>query len=377
MFSATFSRLSIFLALSSCAIAAPMSNLETRATCGDGNPSPCICNNALGLRLKSLKCGNQSFKFKNPASSTDGTVSLVSGNSGSLQCGDIVELQFIADEISKVPAICAHFTGAGGQADFQSFFNTINTGSNLVFVESTVNNAKGIVFGGNSFVGTTSKAASGVVSYLKLLQANGAKNVNPGNHVATTIDAAMTAAGGGNGFTSFQSRWDAEVSAAITKAQSQVSKLAPAPAAGDPFVDETASTIAKCKRGLWEKVQDLVVRATTGKPAATAAQCALKPAAKPTAAAAKKPVAVKPVAKKPVAVKPKPAVKKPAVRSLSSTLPEKRGLRLTSTPSSPNPLSRSLLYVHPSSDVPQKITIVSHPAAKKPAAKPKKGKSRL
>ncbi|KAJ6559805.1 hypothetical protein B0H19DRAFT_1145830 [Mycena capillaripes] len=312
MFSATFFRLSIFLALSSCAIAAPMSNVETRAqTCGDGNPSPCICNNALGIRLKSLKCGNQSFKFKDTASSTDGTVSLVSGNSGSLQCGDIVELQFIADEINNVPAICTHFTGAGGQASFQSFFNTINAVPNLVFVESTVNNAKGIVFGGNSFVGTTSKAASGVVSYLTLLQANGARNVNPGTHVATTIDAAMTTAvGTGNGFTSFQSRWDAKVRTAITKAQSQVSKLSPAPAAGDPFVDETASTIAKCKRGLWERVQDFVVRATTGKPAATAAQCALKPAAKPTRYwydnRKSCPVAVKP--------KPKPAAKKPAAK---------------------------------------------------------------
>jgi hypothetical protein len=80
-----------------------------------------------------------------------------------------------------------------------------------------------------------------------------------------------------------------------------VSKLAPAPAPGDPFVDETASTIAKCQRGLWDSVQEFVVRAVTGKkPAATAtaAQCALpaKTPAKPAAKPAAKPVA-KPVAK--------------------------------------------------------------------------------
>jgi hypothetical protein len=71
----------------------------------------------------------------------------------------IVELQFIADEISKVPTICTHFTSAAGQADFRTFFDTINAPPNTVFVASTVNNAKGVVFGGKSFKGTTQKAA--------------------------------------------------------------------------------------------------------------------------------------------------------------------------------------------------------------------------
>ncbi|KAJ7199249.1 hypothetical protein GGX14DRAFT_536554 [Mycena pura] len=342
MIPATFSRLAIFLGLCSCVIAAPLNNLEARANCADGKEAPCICGNALGLRQSSStlrnNCGNQSFKFTNAASGTVGTVSLVSGNTGAVQCGIIVELQFIADEISKVPAICTHFQSTAGAADFQAFFNTINSPPNTVFVEGTVNNAKGVVFGKKSFSKTTQKAANGVISYLNLLKTNGANNVNPGTHAATTVDAAMTTAvGAGNGFpTGFQSRFDAAVNAAIKtfskianplhvcSTTTQAPKLAPAPAAGDPFVDETASTIAKCTRGLLDRVQDFVVRAVTGKPATTASQCALpakpaasaKPAAKPAVTPAAKPVA-KPAAKpaaKPVAKPAAKPVAKPAVR---------------------------------------------------------------
>lgn len=71
----------------------------------------------------------------------------------------IVELQFIANEINKVPAICTYFQSAAGAADFQTFFNTINDQPNLVFVQSAVNNAKGIVFGDKNFKDTTEKAA--------------------------------------------------------------------------------------------------------------------------------------------------------------------------------------------------------------------------
>jgi hypothetical protein len=71
----------------------------------------------------------------------------------------IVELQFIANEINKVPAICTHFQSAAGAADFQTFFNTINSPPNTVFVEGVVNNAKGIVFGNKNFGTTSQKAA--------------------------------------------------------------------------------------------------------------------------------------------------------------------------------------------------------------------------
>ncbi|KAJ7072812.1 hypothetical protein C8F01DRAFT_972690 [Mycena amicta] len=294
MISTTFSRVAILLFLGSSVIAAPVNNLEARADCADGNDAPCICGNAIGLREKSLSCGTQSFKFTDPASPTDGTVSLVSGNSGSLQCGDvillrknlyaysIVELQFVADEVAKVPGICTHF--AANPAAFAPVFNTLNTGANLVFVESTVNNAKGIVFGGKNFVDTTQKAANGVISYLGLLASNPASK--PSSHVATTIDAAMTTAMNAvnaPGFQAgFQGRWNSAVSSAITKARGQVSKLDPAPAPGDPFIDQTASTIAKCttRRRLWGSFHDFVVRAVTGKPAATPASCPL-PAKKP------------------------------------------------------------------------------------------------
>jgi hypothetical protein len=69
-----------------------------------------------------------------------------------------VELQFIAKEIDKVPGICAHFLSAAGAASFQTFFNTINSPPNTVFVEAKVNNAKGIAFGGKDFDTTKQKA---------------------------------------------------------------------------------------------------------------------------------------------------------------------------------------------------------------------------
>ncbi|KAJ6499023.1 hypothetical protein C8R45DRAFT_101222 [Mycena sanguinolenta] len=288
MVSFTFSRLAIFLGLCSCVVAAPLNNLEARAGCTDGKEAPCICNNALGLRQSSgtlrNNCGNQSFKFTDASSGTDGTVALVSGNTGSVQCGNIVELQFIADEIAKAPAICTHFTSTAGAASFQTFFNAINTPPNTVFVEGTVNNAKGVVFGGKSFATTSQKAANGVVSYLTLLKAG--KATTAANDVNT---AMTTAVGAGNGFQAgFQTRFAAAVNSAISTSKTQAPKLAPAPAPGDPFVDETASTIAKCttRRGVWDSVQDFVVRAVTGKTATTAAAaCPLpaKTAAKTTA----------------------------------------------------------------------------------------------
>ena len=79
------------------------------------------------------------------------------------------------------------------------------------------------------------------------------------------------------------------ITSILHRAAAQAPKLAPAAAAGDPFVDETASTIAKCKRDLtiWERAADFVSRAVTGKKtttAAAAAACPL-PAAKGTTAA--------------------------------------------------------------------------------------------
>lgn len=59
---------------------------------------------------------------------------------------------------------------------------------------------------------TTSKAASGVASYLTLLKANG--NTDPGTGSATKVAAALTAAGAsfaGN----FQTTFDTKVTAII------------------------------------------------------------------------------------------------------------------------------------------------------------------
>ncbi|KAK7005787.1 hypothetical protein R3P38DRAFT_3603684 [Favolaschia claudopus] len=323
MVSSTFFRLAIFLGLSSYTLAAPLNHLEARANCANGKESPCICNGALGLRevSKTLRsnCANQNFQFKDPSSPTDGNMTLVAGNVGNLH---IVELQFIADEISKVPSICTTFQSTAGAAGYNSFFDAINKPPNTIFLDSTVNNAKGIVFGGKSFVDTTQKAANGVISYLTLLKTSGAQAA------AQAVDDAMTTAvGAGNGFPAgFETRFTAALTKAITTTTNQIPKLLPAQAAGDPFIDETASTIAKCTRGVWGSVQDFVVRAVTGKPPATAAQCTLpakpatsaKPAAKPATSA--KPAAkppVKPAAKPSAKPATKPAVKpatKPAVK---------------------------------------------------------------
>ena len=78
----------------------------------------------------------------------------------------MVELQFIADKINAVPGICAQFQSANGQADFDSFFDTINSSPNLVFVEAPVNLAKGILFSGKSFGTQTDQKAAVSVDLL-------------------------------------------------------------------------------------------------------------------------------------------------------------------------------------------------------------------
>lgn len=367
--------------------AAPVHQLETRAAkCADGGASPCICGGALGIRDPKVasKCptGN-SFQFTNKASGTVGTVKSVTGNQGTLQCDHIVELQFIADQVATNPDICTHFQSAAGKADLTSFVATINAQPNLEFVEGVVNGAKGQLFSGNTLSATTQKAADGVESYLGLLK--GAKV----NAAAKAVDDKMTAIMtkiGKTGFTGFSTAYNAKVNAVIASAKSQKAKLPPAAAAGDPFVDETASTIAKCKREVtfWGSARDFVVRAVTGKkPAATTATgaaCALPPpktnatgaaatkatgaaaatkakpattaatkgktasatkaktaaaakgktATKPTTAkktAAKTTVAKKPAVKKVAAKKPavkKVAAKKPAVKKVAAKKPVKK-----------------------------------------------------
>ncbi|KAF7376374.1 Methyltransferase str2 [Mycena sanguinolenta] len=269
----------------------------------------------------------------------------------------IVELQFIADEIAKVPSICTHFTSAASAASFQTFFNAINTPPNTIFVEATVNNAKGVVFGGKSFATTSQKAANGVVSYLTLLKAN--KATTAADDVNTAMD---TAVGAGNGFQAgFQTRFAAAVNSAISTSKTQAPKLAPAPAPGDPFVDETASTIAKCttRRGVWESVQDFVVRAVTGEtvttaaaacsvPAKTATKPTTQPVTKPAAVPAAKPT-LAPAAKPAAAPAAKPAAA-PAAKPVTAPVAEKPAAKPVAKP-------------------------VAKPAAKpvaKPAVKPKK-----
>lgn len=63
--------------------------------------------------------------------------------------------------------------------------------------------------------GTTSKAASGVASYLTLLKANG--NTAPGTGSATKVAAALTAVDQTASFPgNFQTTFDTKVAAVIT-----------------------------------------------------------------------------------------------------------------------------------------------------------------
>ncbi|KAJ6505831.1 hypothetical protein C8R47DRAFT_1209776 [Mycena vitilis] len=372
MFCQKFSRFAFVLALASSVIAAPVSNLEARANCADGNPSPCICNNALGIRKSTLNCPNQSFKFTNPASQTDGTVSLVSGNTGSVQCDQCVYLSSALRASDDATQYCPRHLRAlqlgrrdGQLPDFRQYI-TINAVPNLVFVEGTVNNAKGVVFGKKNFVDTTQKAA------VPNGEANGAKNVNPGTHAATTVDTAMTTAvGAGNGFpTGFQGRFDVAVKSAIATTKKKAPTLTPAPAPGDPFVDQTASVIAKCKqtRGVWGTVQDIVVRAVTGKAAATAASCPL-PATKPTATAtsapAKKPAATAPANKPAVAPAKKPTTAAPVKKP--TTAPAKKP---PTAPPAKKPAAAPAKK--PTTAAPAKKPVAAAPAKKPTTAAPVK-----
>uniref|UniRef100_A0A0W0FM80 Uncharacterized protein n=1 Tax=Moniliophthora roreri TaxID=221103 RepID=A0A0W0FM80_MONRR len=336
----------VLLPLSS---AAPLQEFEKRATakkCGDGKPGPCVCNDALGLRLKNLNCPGTTFTFADPNSGTDGKMKKVSSSLGvSSQCGmliltlqcpgmaahdmgidHIVELQFIADQINANPAICTKFT-TPGNTDFQDFFNTINKSPNLVNVEATVNNAKGVMFSGSNFgTGTTKKAATGLASYLTLIKSDA-------QSVATTINAKMDSImGAGQGFSNFASSYVSEINTIITKANSQAKNLAAAPVpqqgGGIQIIDETQSTINRCKREeeevevakpFWRRARDFVVRQVTGKKTpAKACSVTAKPATKAPAKAPPKTAAkpaTKAAAKKPAT---KAAVKKPATKKTAA-----------------------------------------------------------
>ncbi|KAK1229027.1 hypothetical protein PQX77_007929 [Marasmius sp. AFHP31] len=298
------------------ATAAPTSHLalDKRAACSTSGESPCICGGALGIRRKNLKCPAAAFAFVDKTSTTDGKVKKQSSNFGlQVQCDHMVELQFIADKINAVPGICTKFQSAAGKADFDAFFDTINTSPNLVFVESSVNLAKGILFSGKSFgTQTDQKAASGVSSYLGLIK-------NDAENAADTIKAKMDSImGAGNGFSStFSSDYTSLMTRLATKAATDGKKLKPAAIpqqGGITIVDETQATINRCKRSWWIEARDFVVRQVTGKkPAATGAACQLPaktPAKTPAKAPAKTPA--KAPAKTPAKAPAKTPAKAPA-----------------------------------------------------------------
>jgi len=370
------------LALSTSALPLNGTTLSARAnTQCSASTEPCICGNTLGLRLGALKCPGTTFKFKNPNDPTDGTLEKVTSNLGvaGVQCDHIVELQFIAGEIPDNSNACTKF--AANPAQYQQFFDTINSGNNLVDIPGTSNNAKGQLFKGNTLSSTTSKAANGLVNYLEAVTANG--NTYPGTGVAQTISNALdTAVGAGNGFQAgFQGRYDTKVASVIATAKALAPKLpgfvAPGTPAGTVFCnlgpsDFRRSTTLLGRMRDWvleRRVLGISGRATKSTSASATSSCtpppkssssvaasatksvaassvksvapaktassvvppvkSTKPVASPVAPPAKtpvksaKPVAspVAPPAKTPVKVAPKPIVKAPVKAPVKVTKP--------------------------------------------------------
>ncbi|KAK1225784.1 hypothetical protein PQX77_011264 [Marasmius sp. AFHP31] len=145
--------------------------LERRAiNCPKGGKSPCVCGGQLGIKVSENKCPDGKFVFSNPNDLNSGTMEKVAGGrAAGLQCDHVVEAQIVAKQFVDGSDMCNHFLNdATGPADFKAFKDVLNTakGGNFVFLDTTVNNAKGKFIAGKSFNGAK-KIALGVASYLE------------------------------------------------------------------------------------------------------------------------------------------------------------------------------------------------------------------
>lgn len=59
-----------------------------------------------------------------------------------------MELQFVATEIDASPSICSAFSA--NPTLFKPFFQVLNGGANVIFVEATINNVKGSLLAGRT-----------------------------------------------------------------------------------------------------------------------------------------------------------------------------------------------------------------------------------
>lgn len=272
--------------------------------CGDGGLRPCVCNDALSLRIAKPPCDKSALIFTNAASTTDASMKIVTPAPAGINCDHMVELQFVKKKMTENPAICKHFQTAAGKKDFKSFFDTINSNVNLINVDSKVNNAKATMFGGKNFgARTVKKSANGLAFYLKSQKAKEKKSAAAINK---KMDQIM---GAGKGFKNFAQEyntlWDVTIPAKI---KAQVSKLK----------DTVAPTKKKAKTTKPKTVTPPATGTKRKRPTGGASgpkpPSAKKPktvAPPPTKPATKKPVTKKPVTKASTAKKTAAKKKKP------------------------------------------------------------------
>ncbi|KAJ8079885.1 hypothetical protein PM082_016710 [Marasmius tenuissimus] len=146
--------------------------------CPQGGKSPCVCDGKLGIKVSENKCPDGKFVFSNPTDLNSGEMERVAGGrDAGLQCDHLVEAQFVAKAFVDGSPMCDHFlNGAKGKEDFKAFKDVLNTAKNgnFVFLDTTVNNAKGKFIAGKSFNGAK-KIALGVASYLKKTRSDAGK----------------------------------------------------------------------------------------------------------------------------------------------------------------------------------------------------------
>ncbi|KAL0062344.1 hypothetical protein AAF712_010828 [Marasmius tenuissimus] len=220
-----------------------LNELERRAiNCPGGGKSPCVCGGQLGIKVSENKCPDGKFVFSDPKSLNSGDMKKVAGGrTAGLQCDHLVEAQFVAKEFVNGSPMCNHFlNGATGTADFAAFKRVLNTaqGGNFVFLDTTVNNAKGKFIAGKSFNGAK-KIALGVASYLT-------KTRSDAKSAAQALKAEMDRIATANNFQSFSANfandYDALIGTTITVATTRAAALK---AVAPPPPKQPAQTVGK------------------------------------------------------------------------------------------------------------------------------------
>ncbi|KAL0568524.1 hypothetical protein V5O48_013460 [Marasmius crinis-equi] len=176
----------------------PAQTTSKSRTCPRGGQPPCACGQ-IGLRTNP-KCPNEKIDFIDSKSNqmTKSTLSSKPVKADNLECDHKVELQFIS---SKMTAdMCKHFIA--NPKDMTEFRSFLSTGDDkLVFVDKSVNNAKGKCFDPKVKLGNTpgkARVAAGVAGYVKAIKQDAIK-------VAGDIKTKMDQFAAQGGFQSFGS----------------------------------------------------------------------------------------------------------------------------------------------------------------------------